>query len=82
MLAPKGRGPVPFRDDDGLGTDRSFGERTSGEPRRLARRRNAAAAPEEVKTYFAAIHEMNARRNRMILEGLDELLARFDELEN
>ena len=79
MLAPKAGGPVPARDDEGWELIVRFASEHLASPavRRVVE--GAAAAPEEVKTYFQAIHELNAARNRMILEGLDELLARFDE---
>ncbi len=79
MLAPKGVGAVPFRDDMDWELIVRLASEHMASPAVWRAVDNAAAAPQEVKAYFAAIHHMNARRNQMILEGLEELLARFDE---
>jgi hypothetical protein len=79
MLAPKARGAVPSRDDKDWELIVRFASEHMASPAVWRAVEGDAAAPEEVKAYFLAIHDMNARRNQMILEGLEELLARFDE---
>jgi hypothetical protein len=79
MLTPKRVGAVPFRDDMDWELIVRLASEHMASPAVWRAVANAAAAPQEVKAYFAAIHHMNARRNQMILEGLEELLARFDQ---
>jgi hypothetical protein len=79
MLAPKAVGPVPACDDENWELIVRFASEHMASPAVWRAVEGAAVAPEEVKAYFRAIHELNAERNRMILEGLAELLTRFDE---
>jgi hypothetical protein len=79
MLAPKAVGPVPTCDDKNWELIVRFASEHMASPAVWRAVEGATAAPEEVKAYFRAIHELNVERNRMILEGLAELLTRFDE---
>jgi hypothetical protein len=79
MLAPKAASPSPGRDDENWEMIVRCASEHMASPAVWRAIEADTTAPEEVKTYFQAIHEVNAARNRRILKGLDELLARFDE---
>jgi hypothetical protein len=78
LLAPTPKGAVPARDDEDWELIVRIASEHSASPAVWRAVEHAAAAPEEVKNYFCAIFEINAARNRMMLAGLDALLALFD----
>ncbi|MGA8170484.1 MAG: nucleotidyltransferase family protein [Methylocystis sp.] len=79
MLAPGALAPVPARDDEDWAFIVQFASEHMASPAVWRAVEHAAAAPEDVKTYFRAVREMNAARNKNILDGLDQMLALFEE---
>ena len=69
MLAPRADEPIPLLTEQGWGLIVQLASEHLVSPALWRAVVGDSKAPDEVKAYFTSIHEMNAARNRMILEG-------------